>query len=105
MAARRGGVMLGAGALAGRSIPCDFVGAPPFPADGDIPALNRAGEANRLDDVGAPFRKVEKAACAEYFDHALFLAVAPYFGKRGKSVGKRVQHTPPTGTTLTEFRR
>src|SRR3954451_13120252 len=25
--------------------------------------------------------------------------------KRGKSVGKRVQHTPPTGTTLTEFRR
>src|SRR4051794_36101048 len=26
-------------------------------------------------------------------------------GKRGKSVGKRVQHTPPTGTTLTEFRR
>src|SRR3954463_14272034 len=79
MAARRGGVMLGAGALAGRCIPCDFVGAPPFPTDGDIPALNRAGEANRLDDVGAPFRKVEKAACAEYFDHALFLAVAPYF--------------------------
>src|SRR3954467_10433213 len=27
------------------------------------------------------------------------------FRKRGKSVGKRVQHTPPTGTTLTEFRR
>src|SRR3954470_16700411 len=79
MAARRGGVMLGAGALAGRSIPCDFVGAPPFPANGDIPALNPAGEANRLDDVVAPLRKVENAACAEYFEDALFLAVAPYF--------------------------
>jgi hypothetical protein len=34
-----------------------------------------------------------------------FADFAPQKGKRGKSVGKRVQHTPPTGTTLTEFRR
>src|SRR3954466_4353099 len=79
MAARRGSVMLGAGALAGRCIPCNFAGALPFPANGDILALNPAGEANRLDDVGAPLRKVENAACAEYFEDALFLAVAPYF--------------------------
>src|SRR3954451_22256103 len=79
MAARRGSIMLGAGALAGRCIPCNFAGALPFPANGDILALNPAGEANRLDDVGAPLRKVENAACAEYFEDALFLAVAPYF--------------------------
>lgn len=46
---------------------------------GDIPALNRAGDRNRLDDVGAPFRRVQNAACPESFDHAVFLAIAPYF--------------------------
>src|SRR4051812_19792931 len=79
MAARRGSVMLGAGALAGRCIPCDFVGALPFPANGDILALNRAGDADRLDDVGPPFRQIQKAACLEHLDLALFLAITPYF--------------------------
>jgi hypothetical protein len=47
------------------------VGALPFPAGGDILALNRAGDANRLDDVGPPFRQIQKAACLEHLDLAL----------------------------------
>src|SRR4051794_41811351 len=46
VAARRGSVMLGAGALAGRCPPCDIVRAAPFPADGDLLGLNRAGGAD-----------------------------------------------------------
>src|SRR5215213_9795220 len=79
MAARRGGVICGAVAFPGRCIPCDFVGALPFPAGGDILALNCAGDANRLDDVGPPFRQIQKAACLEHLDLALFLAITSDF--------------------------
>src|SRR4051812_49573936 len=79
MAACRGGIICGGVAFPGRYIACDFVCALPFPAGGDILALNRAGDANRLDDVGPPFRQIQQAACLEHLDLALFLAVTPYF--------------------------
>jgi hypothetical protein len=48
-------------------------------------------------------RKRHAVAISEI--HLLDQWFAGFLCKRGKSVGKRVQHTPPTGTTLTEFRR
>ena len=53
--------------------------APPFPAGSDILALNRAGDANCLDDVGPPFRQVQPVTCLEHLGLALFLAVASDF--------------------------